>query len=214
MKYSHIFWDWNGTLIDDMDACIEGINLSLSKRDLPLVTETRYKDIFEFPVINYYKRLGFNFETDPYDILAHEFIDNYNRLALSAKLTAGTKDVLSRLARAGAQQYILSASEYSMLKCGLSRLDVPDVFSDIIACTDIYAGGKAGLAKVWLSKNPHIKKAVLIGDTTHDFEVASALGFDCVLFLEGHGKEEHLRETGAPVFSSLSQILDYLLTKQ
>ena len=39
MKYKHIIWDWNGTLLDDRWLCVEGINKGLIKRKLAPITE-------------------------------------------------------------------------------------------------------------------------------------------------------------------------------
>ena len=50
MRYKHIIWDWNGTLLDDRWLCVEGINQALVKRDLNLISENQYRKIFTFPV--------------------------------------------------------------------------------------------------------------------------------------------------------------------
>ena len=34
MNYTHVFWDWNGTLLDDVDYCIATVNRSLSLRSM------------------------------------------------------------------------------------------------------------------------------------------------------------------------------------
>ena len=39
MKYKHIIWDWNGTLLDDCDLCLQSFNISLKKRDLSQITK-------------------------------------------------------------------------------------------------------------------------------------------------------------------------------
>ena len=36
-KYSHILWDWNGTLLDDAWLCVEVMNSMLAERDLPQI---------------------------------------------------------------------------------------------------------------------------------------------------------------------------------
>ena len=36
MKYKHIVWDWNGTLLDDRWLCIEAINFVLKSREMKL----------------------------------------------------------------------------------------------------------------------------------------------------------------------------------
>ena len=46
----------------------------------------------------------------------------------------------------------------------------------------------------------------MIGDTNHDFEVARELGIRCILVADGHQSEERLKETGAEVVSSLSEL--------
>ena len=65
-KYNHIIWDWNGTLLDDRWLCVEAINQSLYKRKMPTLSESEYKDIFCFPVEDYYKNIGFDFEKEPF----------------------------------------------------------------------------------------------------------------------------------------------------
>ena len=68
MKYKHIVWDWNGTLLDDRWLCIEAINIVLSSRGMPLVSNKNYRDVFCFPVIEYYEKLGFDFTKEHFPI--------------------------------------------------------------------------------------------------------------------------------------------------
>ena len=51
----------------------------------------------------------------------------------------------------------------------------------------------------------------MIGDTVHDFEVANAMGVDCVLQSAGHQDAGTLASTGAPVFPNLSEAAAYIL---
>ena len=34
----HVVWDWNGTLLDDIDVSMEALNTILKKAQLPLVS--------------------------------------------------------------------------------------------------------------------------------------------------------------------------------
>ena len=61
MKYKHILWDWNGTLLDDRWLCVESINKILKKRKMPPILEKTYRKTFCFPVMKYYESLGFDF---------------------------------------------------------------------------------------------------------------------------------------------------------
>ena len=42
MRYKHIIWDWNGTLLNDRWLCVEGINQALIKRGLNPISEDQY----------------------------------------------------------------------------------------------------------------------------------------------------------------------------
>ena len=91
MRYKHIIWDWNGTLLVDRWLCVEGINQALIKRDLPPISEDRYRKIFTFPVKEYYKKLGFDFESEPFEVAGDEFVDYYGKNFHKAKLQKGTR---------------------------------------------------------------------------------------------------------------------------
>ena len=69
--YNHIIWDWNGTLLNDRWLCVEAINQALNKRNLPMLTEGKYKDVFSFPVEDYYKKVGFDYINHPMGNTGH-----------------------------------------------------------------------------------------------------------------------------------------------
>ena len=58
MKIKHIIWDWNGTLVNDAQLCVDIVNEILSEFDIPPVSFEFYRNNFSFPVRNYYDRLG------------------------------------------------------------------------------------------------------------------------------------------------------------
>ena len=77
MKITHIVWDWNGTLFDDVNIGIECVNELLARYGLDIVDKNRYYQVFGFPISDYYKRLGFDFDKTPYSVLAKEYMDIY-----------------------------------------------------------------------------------------------------------------------------------------
>jgi phosphoglycolate phosphatase len=52
----------------------------------------------------------------------------------------------------------------------------------------------------------------MIGDTVHDYEVAQAMGTDCILISSGHNSRERLENTGALVLDSPLEITEVLMT--
>ena len=61
-NYKHIIWDWNGTLLNDLWLCLESVNAALARRGLAPLSEKRYQEEFDFPVIDFYRKIGFKFD--------------------------------------------------------------------------------------------------------------------------------------------------------
>lgn len=216
MKYETVFWDWNGTIIDDLQASIDSVNALLMPRGLKtFATDDEYRNVFCFPVIDYYKKAGFDFKKEPFEILAAEYVDNYNALCRKCKVFPDIIAAVKSLKERGIRQIILSASERGGLIQWLSEIDILKYFDDVIGNDNIYAGGKADIALEWLSDNTfvNIEKAVLVGDTTHDAEVAAAMGCDAVLIPRGHSSRKELEATGCVTVDDGDSLMLYL-TKQ
>jgi len=109
-KYKHIIWDWNGTLLDDAWLCVDVINGVLSRRNMSTISLRQYQELFNFPVIDYYVRLGFDFEKESFEIVGTEFIDNYEKRRHEVNLQKGAKAVLKSVREADLTQSLLSAS--------------------------------------------------------------------------------------------------------
>ena len=116
MQYSHILWDFNGTLLDDVGLGLECINLLLASRSLPPVPHRdAYRRHFRFPIRDYYASVGFDFSKDPYDILAHEWIDLYRAREDTCPLYDGVVELLEYIRSGGTPQILFSATQREML---------------------------------------------------------------------------------------------------
>lgn len=190
-KYDIIAWDFNGTVLDDVQIGIESINVLLSRRGLNTInTREEYKNSFRFPIIEWYKTLGFDFEKEDYEVVAHEWVAEYLKRESLATLCDGVKTMLEYFKTKEKKQIIISASEISMLNRQLSSLGVAPYFDEVIGKNDVFAGGKIETAKLWREKNTGTM--LFIGDTDHDLETAQAIGADCVLVASGHQSYERL----------------------
>ena len=212
-KYTHIIWDWNGTLLDDVELCFCTINALLAKRGLqPIKDISAYREIFGFPIIDYYRRAGFDFDKEPFDVAAAEFIEQYHSDDSRFKLFDGAAEILAYVKAMGLRQVILSASEVNNLRLQVGLLDIEAYFGDILGISNIYAGSKVAIGREYVARND-IENAVIIGDTVHDYEVAQALGADCILIANGHQHRHTLLGCGVPVLDDLSDIAGETVAK-
>ena len=192
MKYTDIIWDFNGTIYDDVDACIKSANRLLGAHDLPLVESVEnYRALFGFPIQDYYARMGFDFEKTPYADLAPEWMDYYFEYSKNSTTYPEIPEVLDALHKKGMGQWILSATEVNMLRGQLEGLGILSRFDGILGLDNIHAKSKKDIGVAWKKANPDIR-ALMIGDTDHDAEVAAAMGVDCVLVAAGHQNRSKL----------------------
>lgn len=202
-----VIWDWNGTLLNDIDLCINSINKLLKERNLPEIGAKTYREIFSFPVQEYYKTLGFNFEKEDFSIPAHQYIDLYYAGFDSCTLHKHSVAALRHFREKRMRQFVLSAMEHDMLEKTLRLKGISFYFEGVAGLTDHFAVSKLEQGKQLISNfNIDIEKTWLIGDTTHDFEVAKELGVKCILIADGHQSKERLQKTGGIVIGSLQEL--------
>lgn len=212
MTIKTIIWDWNGTLLDDVHICLNIVNGLLQDRDIIPLTEERYKEIFNFPVKDYYEKAGFDFSKEEFKIPADQFIINYNqRINQESSLHHGVSELLDHFKAKDYQQLIISAMEQKSLQKSVKHQQIDHHFIEISGIDNHYAASKAENAKNLFTKlSLNAEECCLIGDTIHDFEVANELGCECILVAGGHQNAQRLNTTGKLVLNNLTQLSKYL----
>ena len=211
MKYTHLIWDFNGTVLDDVDIGIESANSLLLRCGLaPFESKDAYRSIFGFPIRDYYMRMGIDFSKTPFEELAPIWVEEYLSRADRAKINEGVSETIMKLKTLGISQILLSATEIDMLKEQLRLLGMETCFDEILGLDNIHAASKERLAQRWCVEHPSARP-LFLGDTDHDFLVAKATGNDCVLFAGGHQSRGRLEEIGCPILDDVSEILSYFI---
>ncbi len=210
MKFDRVMWDFNGTVLDDLDVGIKSANTLLARHGLPQLSGVEaYYSVFGFPIIDYYRRLGFDFSRLSFSELANEWVDIYLENVSAAPARRGIKNITEKISLLGIKQTLFSMTETNMLMHQLSLISMENSFDEIVGKDDIYASGKLALAKKWAES--HIGENILyIGDTTHDAESAEIIGAKCILISGGHESKETLLGSGLPVIDSIYEVENYI----
>jgi len=194
---TYILWDWNGTLLDDVDAQIATLNAMLSKRGFPTVTRDFFRENFAFPARKFYRLVGMDVPDDEWDALAKEYHDTYH--LQSYALNRGAFAALELVKRKGVGQSVISALHQFYLDLETQCYDVQPYMEHIYGVDNLDGGSKLSRAKELLrTLNPQLSTLnpqpsfVLIGDSIHDFEVAQELGIKSVLFSGGSHARDRL----------------------
>lgn len=187
MNVRLILWDWNGTLLNDVDACVDAMNQMLAKRSMDFLSIEKYQNIFTFPVQNYYKALGFDFNKDSFEDLSIEYIQLYKDLSLKSPLQEGATELLEYFKEKDYKQVIISASEQKALEKQVEERNITKYFDTIIGLDNIHAHSKLHNALAYINElKIKPQNICFIGDTYHDYEVADAIGCNCILVKSGH----------------------------
>lgn len=210
-RIKHIIWDYNGTLLDDRKLCVRVINELLIEEGLPLVTEEEYMLLFDFPVIEYYRKLGFRNLDERFDELGHRFIEKYENGLLSCKLHRSAKECIKSVAETGYQQSVLSARHEGSLRAELNSFGLTPYFSNIFGLDNHLAPGKLEQAKDLIARTRKMPdELLLVGDTLHDAEIALITGMQCVLLTHGHFHVNRLKQSGFQLFNNFISLKQFL----
>ncbi len=207
-KTRHIIWDWNGTLFNDVELCKDIMNNILKRFDLPLLSLEKYRKIFTFPVEDYYKKAGLDFNVTSFEILGKDFMDEYEQHKYECKLYPGVIEALNYFKKNNISQSILSAYHHKTLSEVVEYYGISNFFKSLSGLDNIYAGGKSEIGKKLIADLPYQKEEIiLIGDTVHDKDVANELGIKVIIIADGHQDAERLNKLNVPVYPDFTSFM-------
>ncbi len=209
MGITHVIWDWNGTLFDDVGCSVGVANRLLEEFGLERLDGLAgYHATFRFPIVEYYADLGFDTSpTGNFEAAAHRYIQLYHEAAATCGLHAGASEVLGELHGRGVRQVVISASQQENLDRQMAPFALGRWLDGAHGLGDIYAASKEGIVQHWLrAEGVAASQVVMVGDSEHDFEIADAVGAHCVLYAGGHHARAHLAGLGVPVVDDLAAI--------
>ncbi|MFC9299187.1 HAD family hydrolase [Streptomyces sp. NPDC057011] len=205
----HIVWDWNGTLLHDIDAVIAATNASFAEFGFPPITLETYRDLYVVPVPKFYERLMGRLPTeDEWTVMDETFHRHYWAAAEDAGLAEGARELLQDWQLAGLTQSLLSLAPHEKL--------VPLVRSHGIDRHFIRVDGRIGPSHT--SKAGHLvrhmaameatgvsaRRTILIGDAVDDALAAAHVGARAVLYTGGSHSRSSLESAGVPVVDTLA----------
>ena len=200
MHYKLAVFDWNGTLIDDAEACLIATNAVLAQAGVPSISLERYLNTLDFPIIHLYSRNGIT--VDDYLANFQEYglvwTDTYEEASKTSPLRRGTTDLLSWLQDQGVILMILSNYTQYELEAQISERHVFQYFKHISGNVDFNKQDhtrttKSGRLKAIMDEFGYRpEEAFIVGDSMEEPEVAKELGLTCFSVTWGSVSAERL----------------------
>ena len=206
MRYQYIFWDFNGTIIDDVRNSLGCVNDLLDRKNRPHITLDEYYNYVETPIIGFYRHILPPEEIN-FDEISKAFHEDYGKRIVNTRLADGAYELMHSLKEQGVHQYIVTSNHIDEVTNLAKKFGIYDCVEKILGADNTLSESKTKRAKeLFDSLNISRNDAVFIGDTLHDLETAHTLGIDCILVEYGHQGKKLLRSWGAYTVSDLKSV--------
>ncbi|WP_326697813.1 haloacid dehalogenase-like hydrolase [Streptomyces sp. NBC_01754] len=203
---THLVWDWNGTLLDDITAVLGATNAAFAEAGLPPMTLERYRETYCVPIPRFYERLLGRTPTDAeWERMDGVFHRHYTERRVACGLAPGVEELLAGWTRSGRSQSLLSMYGHEHLVPVVRDYGIEPHFVRVDGRTGPSGGSKA------LHMERHFEalegmdpeRAVVIGDAVDDAVAAAHVGARAVLYTGGSHSRGSLEEAGVPVVDTL-----------
>ncbi|MER5769092.1 HAD hydrolase-like protein [Streptomyces sp. NPDC001985] len=211
---THLVWDWNGTLLDDVTAVIAATNAAFAEIGLGLepITLERYRELYCIPIPLFYERLMGRLPTAAeWELMDGAFHRHYIEQRTGCGLTSGVELLLDQWRLAGHSQSLLSMYEHDQLVPVVRGYGIESHFVRVEGRKGPSGGSKA------LHMERHLRaladtappeRTVVIGDAVDDAVAAAHVGARAVLYTGGSHSRASLEAVGVPVVDTLQEAVD------
>ncbi|MEU4239345.1 HAD hydrolase-like protein [Actinoplanes sp. NPDC026619] len=208
MARTHLVWDWNGTLLDDLSLVVSSTNHAFAAVGGRVVDADEHRSRFRRPVAEFYAEiLERAVDEEEFGELDRIFHDAY-RVGLTSMTLAA--DAMNAIKTWPGSQSLLSMWFHNELVPAVETYGLAGVFTRVDGLrTEIGGHLKAGhlathLDELGLTGN----QVVLIGDSLDDAAAADSAGAAVVLYTGGFTHPDRLRASGRPVADTLLEAVE------
>jgi phosphoglycolate phosphatase-like HAD superfamily hydrolase len=205
---THLVWDWNGTLLDDIQAVLGATNAAFAEVDLEPLTLEQYRQTYCVPIPTFYERLmGRRPTPAEWERMDGLFHRHYTERRAACELTAGVEELLAHWRTGGRSQSLLSMYGHEHLVPVVRGYGIERHFIRVDGRTGPSGGSKAQHMERHFAVLGDIApaSAVVIGDAVDDAVAAAHVGARAVLYTGGSHSRSSLEAAGVPVVDTLAE---------
>lgn len=203
MARTHLVWDWNGTLLDDLALVVDATNMAFAAVGGRSLGTEEHRRTFRRPVAEFYAEiLERAVDAEEFGRLDKIFHDAY-RVGLTT--TSLAADAMQAIRSWDGSQSLLSMWFHEELVPAMETYGLAGMFTRIDGLRTAVGGDlKAGhLARHLDELGVDAGDVVLIGDSLDDGAAADSVGAASVLYTGGFTDPARLRASGRPVADTL-----------
>lgn len=213
MKYTHLFFDLDGTLVDSGEGIIKGIEYSLKKFGITVEDNSVLRAFIGPPLVDSFKQ-HYGFETEKAMLAIKYYREYYNEIGIrQAYVYNGLVETLQALKDKGYVLAVATSKPEVLANRVLEYFGLAKFFDTISgASLDERLSHKDVILDYALKKyGVDRAKCLMIGDRKFDVLGAKANSIDCLGVLYGYGDLAEMQKAGATyIVKTPAEILELL----
>ncbi|NJP31412.1 HAD family hydrolase [Micromonospora thermarum] len=203
--HPHLVWDWNGTLLNDLDLVVASTNAAFASVGGPAVTADEHRVRFRRPIADYYAEvLGQAVDDEAFGRLDKIFHDAYRDGLTTCALA---HDAVEAMSSWPGGQSLLSMWFHDELVPAVHTYGLTGRFLRVDGLRATVGGDRKAesLARHLAELGVDGRDVVLIGDSLDDADAALSVGGRAVLYTGGFTDPARLKSSGHPVADTLTE---------
>jgi len=180
-KFDLLVFDWDGTLMDSAAAIVTALQAACTDLGLPVPDDQRAKYIIGLGLHDALSYLLPEVDTGRYPTIVESYRRHFMRLDGDTRLFPGAADAVVELHRAGLRLAIATGKSRRGLARALAATGLAPYFHATRCADEGHAKPHPGMLRALMEELAVPEhRTLMIGDTTHDMEMARAAGVACL----------------------------------
>ena len=211
MKYRLIIFDWDGTLMDSLDKIVLCMQQAAQKVEIPVPNEAAVKNIIGLSLEKAAERLFPLLSIVKQQALMDAYREQYHaNQYIETPFYNGIAEMLINLQQRGYRLAVATGKGRIGLDRMIAKTNTANLFSATICADEANSKPDPLMIELLLKKlSFSASKAIMIGDSIYDLEMAANAGIDSLGVSYGvHSPEQLLKAKPKAILDCLATQLD------
>ena len=183
----NVICDWSGTLVDDLPAVLAATNEVLKRAGQPALTEEEFREKFELPFLNFYRRLTPHLSLEQIETWFHA---EFARMQHLIRPLPHAREFLQFAKENGMQTFVLSSVHPRYLERQAEALGLRPWLDHLEAGA---IDKRKELPRLLQEQRLEPGETLFVGDMEHDIDAAHVAGVYACAVLTGYQSADKLR---------------------
>lgn len=195
MKYELVVFDWDGTLLDSAGAIVRSIQAACRDLGLPVPEDRRARHVIGLGLVDAMRHAVPELPAERYQAMVERYRFHYLSGDHELTLFDGVPEMLTRLKRDGHILAVATGKSRMGLERALDHSGLRPLFQSSRCADECHSKPHPQMLEELMAEFGVAQATtVMIGDTSHDLQMASNAGVDSLAVTYGAHPHDHLLE--------------------